>query len=73
MSAGTGVQHAESNPQAHLPTHLPQIRIEPDTRGLAPGDESRTLAADTASHSFGDGGRAEVPVFDPPAPRGARQ
>ncbi|HUO34178.1 MAG TPA: pirin family protein [Candidatus Acidoferrum sp.] len=36
MSAGTGVMHSEFNPSAKNPTHLLQIWLTPERRGLKP-------------------------------------
>jgi redox-sensitive bicupin YhaK (pirin superfamily) len=41
MSAGTGVQHSEHNPDDSRPVHLLQIWIRPDRRGHAPGYDQR--------------------------------
>ena len=41
MSAGTGVTHSEYNPSADAPTHLLQIWITPERKGLTPSYEQR--------------------------------
>ena len=41
MSAGTGLQHTESNPSASRDAHLLHICIEPTKVGLAPGYEQK--------------------------------
>ena len=39
MTAGSGIRHSEMTPPGERPTHLLQIWIEPEARGLAPGYE----------------------------------
>lgn len=43
MSAGTGIRHSEMNASAQTTAHLLQIWITPDTLGLAPGYEDKTI------------------------------
>lgn len=41
MSAGTGILHSEFNPSTDEPTHLYQIWLFPERRGLSPSYEQR--------------------------------
>jgi redox-sensitive bicupin YhaK (pirin superfamily) len=41
MTAGTGVRHSEHNPSSTRQTHLLQVWMLPERRGLAPGYEQR--------------------------------
>jgi len=43
MSAGTGVYHSESNPSKTDPTHLLQIWLFPNKKGVKPSYEQKTL------------------------------
>lgn len=48
MSAGTGIRHAETNPSARVDTHLYQIWILPNERGVAPGYGEVAIAREGA-------------------------
>lgn len=43
MSAGTGIRHSEMNASSQTTSHLLQIWITPDTQGLAPAYEDKTI------------------------------
>jgi redox-sensitive bicupin YhaK (pirin superfamily) len=44
MTAGSGITHSEFNPSATTPTHLLQIWIMPERKGLTPSYEQRVIA-----------------------------
>jgi quercetin 2,3-dioxygenase len=46
MSAGTGIEHTESNPSASREAHLLHICIEPTKSGLLPGYEQKHFSTD---------------------------
>jgi redox-sensitive bicupin YhaK (pirin superfamily) len=52
MHAGSGVSHSETNPSANEPTHLLQIWIEPDRRGVVPAYEQDALDAEALKRGF---------------------
>lgn len=49
MTAGSGIEHSESNPSATAPAHLLQIWITPETKGLAPSYRQKSFA-DARAH-----------------------
>lgn len=63
MTAGRGIQHSEFNPSPTEPTHLLQIWIFPDAKGLTPGyqqkvftDAEKTGVLKLVASPDGDGG-----------------
>ncbi len=46
MSAGKGILHSEFNHDLYKPTHLLQIWIEPNERGLRPGYEQKNFSVE---------------------------
>lgn len=52
MHAGRGITHSEINPSATQGTHLLQIWIEPDRRGVDPGYQQEQLDADALRRGF---------------------
>jgi redox-sensitive bicupin YhaK (pirin superfamily) len=50
MSAGTGVKHSEFNPSTTETTHLLQIWIEPNAKGLAPRYADQPVIGDKDNH-----------------------
>jgi hypothetical protein len=55
MSAGSGIRHSEANASAAADVHLVQMWVLPDSRGVEPGYEQRTLG-----DSFAGGGLVPV-------------
>lgn len=52
MSAGTGVLHSEFNPSSEASTHLYQIWIHPDVKGIKPSYDERTNANEFADNAW---------------------
>ena len=52
MSAGTGLFHSEYNPSSDKPVHLFQIWIMPEIRGVQPGYDQKTFAAEGRRDQF---------------------
>ena len=52
MSAGSGLYHSEYNPSPDQPVHLFQIWIMPEKRGIQPGYEQKTFAAEGRKGKF---------------------
>ncbi|MBS0205805.1 MAG: pirin family protein [Planctomycetes bacterium] len=50
MSAGTGITHSEFNPSSTDPTHLYQIWLYPEQKGIAPSYEQKQFA-DSGRHN----------------------
>lgn len=48
MTAGTGVRHSEMNGSDSEPLHFLQIWILPESQGLEPGYEEKTISSDAA-------------------------
>jgi quercetin 2,3-dioxygenase len=46
MTAGTGILHSEFNPSDREPTHLVQVWLMPEKRGLKPGYEQKAFPLD---------------------------
>lgn len=46
MSAGTGITHSEFNPSDSEPTHLYQIWLLPDRKGIEPSYEQKRFSAE---------------------------
>ncbi len=52
MSAGSGLYHSEYNPSPDQPVHLFQIWIMPEKRGIQPGYDQKTFAAEGRKGKF---------------------
>jgi redox-sensitive bicupin YhaK (pirin superfamily) len=59
MSAGSGIQHSETNASATADVHLVQMWVLPDTEGIAPGYEQHDVSA-----ALGGGGLVTVASGD---------
>ncbi|TNE86187.1 MAG: pirin family protein [Deltaproteobacteria bacterium] len=62
MSAGTGIRHAETNPSARVDTHLYQIWIVPDVRGVTPSYGEVAIAREGALRLVASGAGGEGAV-----------
>ncbi|MBC7370160.1 MAG: pirin family protein [Bdellovibrionaceae bacterium] len=67
MTAGTGVQHSEYNPDKNVPAELLQIWIMPDKRGATPGYNQKMFSADDKKNSLvliasGDGANDSMKI-----------
>ncbi len=67
MTAGTGIRHSEFNPSSEEETHLYQIWIMPETKGLQPGYEQTYFAPEEKKGKLklvasrgGDGGSVKI-------------
>ena len=59
MSAGSGIQHSETNASATADVHLVQMWVLPDTEGIEPGYEQHDV-----SDALGGGGLVTVASGD---------
>ena len=67
MSAGTGVVHSEFNPSDKTATHLLQIWLLPDQRGIQPAYAQRPIELPKVTSRFGlllsgDGREGSIPI-----------
>jgi hypothetical protein len=62
MTAGTGVMHSEFNPSPKDPTHLLQIWITPDRKGLKPAYEQLAFPDKDLRGKFYHAAGPEAPV-----------
>ena len=60
MSAGSGIQHSETNASATADVHLVQMWVLPDTEGIEPGYEQHDV-----SEALSGGGLVTVASGDP--------
>ena len=65
MSAGSGIQHSETNASATADVHLVQMWVLPDTEGIDPGYEQHDV-----SEALGGGGLVTVASGDAAQGRG---